>query len=116
MVTIGQFDLKFVRLIYTIHPSKWNEQQVVCRTMVELVKFFHEWKVCGELVGYVITKNRPKAFNDETFTGELALEWEDKFGYGKKGFANVWDLADFLDEQKILASRLEYVRKAKHKP
>ena len=105
-------DVKWVNLIYVRKfKDSTMEDEKRFKTIGELVKFFHEWKRHGEVVGYVIVKNRPKAFNDDRVEGKLAVQWEDKFGMCKKGFDNVYQLSEFLTEVPLIAEKVGFIPK-----
>lgn len=105
--------VKEVTIIYVEFPDEdWRREEQRFKTVKELRDYFHEHIRFGEIVGYVVFKKRPQAFNDHQYKGQLEIEWtDDKSSYVRKSFKDVWDFVGFLKENKVLGDAVGYVPK-----
>lgn len=106
-------DLKRVSICYQIRIREKDDQEIRFTNLKELVSFFHENKRLVEVVGYIIIKNRTPCFNDNLLSGTLAVEWEDAFGYTKKYFNNVYEVAEFFNEYKLISEWVGYAPRSR---
>ena len=100
--------LTTVDIVYTTFIENKEFSVTKFKTVQELKAYFQEHKREGEVVGYVIVKNRTPGFKDYILTGKLSLEWNHDFGYVCKDFNDVFDMVAFLKEYPILAEAVGY--------
>lgn len=101
-------------ILVTYHQTIGEEEHYF-QNLGELSKFFNEWKRWGELVGYMIIKNRPPGFNDQLMErAQLVIEWVDEINSTtRKYFDNVYAMVDFLGQHPKLADAVGYVKPKK---
>jgi hypothetical protein len=106
-------ELKTVDIFYKTYISGSYSSTDRFGTLKELRQYFEENKRKGEVVGYVIIKNRTPGFNDSILTGKLSIEWTDKFGITRKEFSDVRYMVEFLQDHPLLAEAVGYAPASK---
>lgn len=102
-------------ILVTYHQTIGEEEHYF-QKLSDLAKFFNEWKRWGELVGYVIIKNRPPGFNDQLMErAKLIVEWVDEINSTtRKHFDNVYAMTDFFEQHPKLAEAVGYIKVKKN--
>lgn len=92
-----------------------QEYTILFKAVGELRQFLYKYKKIGELVGYVIDKNRGSENMDHEFTSaELSFEYTDQVINGGNSFDNAKKMAEFFDAHPEFAKCVGYFKKKKY--